>query len=736
MAETLIVKPLGLVLQKAGLISLEQVKIALQAKKSLPNCKIGEIIAIRGWIKPETANFFAEQWPNLALNQQLQPLGQYLKAAGFISERQIEKILQEQSKSHIKFGDYAVLQGLISQTTLNFFLQQLNIIRENKITEPILENYKVFNRIESYILHNQKCDPSDLLKLYREVRQQGEVLSSGDTREVELIKCGLLVCQENKLKVANSKYMSVFNQDWIEEELVSLQPYTNIRLKMFGLEKLTSLPHKVLTAVNYWTGNQPFLTQKVYQTIQEQKIVIAPGQEIVTINELVQKNLIKNWDTGVAATHFKNIQKKFLDNDNFSTESLLEAYKHLWQQRTIKYNDTPQQKKLIKLGLAKLKNQQISLSNPIYSAVFELDWIEKQLKLFAVTDSPISNLKQNLSPIMSSNPFPALTRRTTGLMQSGGNPSHQDKRTTAQNSNSNSGGSSDKVVPVVLSLLAVLLSGTALYWFGNQLLRTINQKQLITKGNLHLEKRNYSEALGIYNRALRVDEDIATVWINRGYALKGLKKYELMLQSCTSATVIKPESELAWNCRGEASYYLEKYQETVAALDRAIALNPKNPVVWINYAQALHKLEQYPASEIAIERGINLLQQNSQGNSVSLPVAYNEQGKSLLKQHKYSQALQAFARSLAYAPNYLSAQQGKALALAKLGQTHEATRIFARVLVRDDLSPEQQAITWLYKGINFCSMKQPTRANGAFEKALQLATDYNQAVKTAQEDCQ
>ncbi len=170
-------------------------------------------------------------------------------------------------------------------------------------------------------------------------------------------------------------------------------------------------------------------------------------------------------------------------------------------------------------------------------------------------------------------------------------------------------------------------------------------------------------------------------------------------------------------------------------MEKAIAINSRLPVVWINYGAALHKLEQYQASEIAKKRAIDLLENSPQTHSSSLPVAYNGQGKSLLKQQKYSQALEAFKQSLVYAPNYLSAQQGKALALIKLGQNQEATAIFNRVLIRDDLSREQQAITWLYKGINFCSMKQPKRAKDSFEKALQLSTDYDRAVKKAQKEC-
>ncbi len=707
MAETLIVKPLGLVLQKAGLISLEQVKIALKAKKSLPHYKIGEILAIRGWIKPETANFFAEQWPNLLISQQLQPLGQYLKAAGFVSDRQIQNILEEQTTSHLRFGDYAVLQGLVSQTTINFFLQQLDLIRGKTVTEETLDDCKVFNKIESYILHNQQCDPCDLLKLYQKIRQEGEITYSNDILEAELLNSSLIVKQDNKLKVANSKYKNFFDQDWIEEELVSLQPYTQIRLRMFGIEKLASLPHKVLNAVNHWTNNQPFLTQKIYQIIQEQNIFMTQGEETAIIDSLVQEYLIQDWETGIAASHFQDIQQQLLDNKQFSSQSLLKTYQHLWQQGEIKYEDSPQQNKLLDLGLAKLENETISISNPIYHAVFNGVWLEKQLKTIDTKSIFVSHSPKNLPPAKID---------------------HKLKLSASPTSN--------RLLPNVLSIIAIIFSGTLLYWFGQQFLQTNNQKQLLTKGNVQLQAKNYSEALVIYNQALRMDQDLANVWINRGYALEGLEEYESMLHSCTSGTIIQPQSELAWSCRGKALFYLEKYQETTEAWEKAISINPNDPLAWINYGETLYKLEQYQVSISAMKRAINLLKNNPKtGDSGSLPIAYNGQGKSLLKQQQYFRALEAFTKSLVYAPNYLSAEQGKALALVKLGKNQEAKEIFERLLIRDDLAPEEQALTWLYKGINFCYMKQPYLAHDAFKKASQLDSEYDKSVKQAQKDC-
>ena len=119
------IKPLGVVLQQAGLVSEYQVKVALQDQAHWSELRIGEIMALRGWLKPETADFFAEQWPTLVSQKRKQPLGQYLKEAALLDEEQISAILSAQRKTRIRFGTLAALKGWIKQTTINFFVESL-----------------------------------------------------------------------------------------------------------------------------------------------------------------------------------------------------------------------------------------------------------------------------------------------------------------------------------------------------------------------------------------------------------------------------------------------------------------------------------------------------------------------------------------------------------------------------------------------------------------------------------
>ena len=120
-------KPLGEVLQQADLVSAAQIEVALRDQTQYQDMRIGEILAVRGWIRQETADFFAQQWLTLLEQKRKQPLGYYLKEAALLNEHQISTILAEQKQGHIwmRFGELAVSKGWLKQHTIDFFLEYL-----------------------------------------------------------------------------------------------------------------------------------------------------------------------------------------------------------------------------------------------------------------------------------------------------------------------------------------------------------------------------------------------------------------------------------------------------------------------------------------------------------------------------------------------------------------------------------------------------------------------------------
>lgn len=125
---------LGELLREAHLISTFQIEEALKEQSKQPELRIGEILAKRGWLKPETADFFAEKWPIIVSQideSSQQPLGYYLQEAALLDQSQMEELLAEQEEKEeqgqlwVRLGALAVFKGWLNQSTVDFLVENL-----------------------------------------------------------------------------------------------------------------------------------------------------------------------------------------------------------------------------------------------------------------------------------------------------------------------------------------------------------------------------------------------------------------------------------------------------------------------------------------------------------------------------------------------------------------------------------------------------------------------------------
>ncbi len=561
----------------------------------------------------------------------------------------------------------------------------------NLIPQPLTEtqiNY--LSKIENHLFYNQECDPKMLFDLYRQIWQQQEIIATGSKAEHELLKSGLVFLDQHKIRLAPALDHDSFNDSWIENQLMRLQPYSKIKLKLFNLDIKASLPYKVLTEVNFWTGGQPFLTQKVCQIIRDRQSYILRNQEVAKISQLVHRYIIDDWEQGAAAAHLLQLRSRLLSYPG-STKSLLLSYQEIWHSQSITFKQTPEQEHLLTIGLIKLEKDKVQIANPIYHDIFDHVWSKNQL---AENEKQIDYFEQNHSP------------------KEAWKPIRDDVKSNFS-----------RVFKIILFFLFV----GGITGLGVDLItkyRQLQEIQKIQQVNDLLVQKKHSAAIAAYDRLLQTDTNQPhLLWINRGYAWSGLNQYDEMLRSCAAATLIKPQAPLAWNCRGEALYYLGQPQAALEAFKKAIAINSQDSTFWLNQSRVLADLQQYNQAISASEQGIKLLSKSKlkkDSDLRELAIAFNQQGQSWLETKQNQQALSAFKRSLEYLPNYLPAQQGRGIALYRLGYYSQAVAAFTEVLQRDDLTREQSAINWLYQGISLCETPQITSATQAFKQVLKL----------------
>ena len=301
--ENIVIKPLGQVLEQAGLISDFQIRTALEIQSTGLEIqskgyrvKFGTILVSQGIVKQKTVDFFAEQLPKLLEQPKTQPLGYYLQEAGLIDAQQIETLLEEQKQTGILLGELLLEKGWLKEKTLNFFLQHLQqtekklkllspseqiiiesfhletksaspysvlkevfdwtgghplltqkvckiisdfnyfipaglevILVEKLVQDRVINNWEnqvlgsYLQTIRNHLLNNTICLPISLLRLYLKILQEQEVNINQSREKKELIKLGLVIERENKLKVSNRLYQSIFNQNWVKKQLLLLE---------------------------------------------------------------------------------------------------------------------------------------------------------------------------------------------------------------------------------------------------------------------------------------------------------------------------------------------------------------------------------------------------------------------------------------------------------------------------------------------------------------------------------
>lgn len=147
---------------------------------------------------------------------------------------------------------------------------------------------------------------------------------------------------------------------------------------MMGLRSVAQDPSAVMSEILYWTGGQPFLTQKLCGIVQTYGEAIAPTQERAIVASLVQTHIIENWEYHDNPEHLKTIRDRLLCDEHRASQ-LLGVYQQVLQQGAIAADNSTEQMELRLTGMVLQQRGQLQPYNAIYTAVFNKRWVEQQL---------------------------------------------------------------------------------------------------------------------------------------------------------------------------------------------------------------------------------------------------------------------------------------------------------------------------------------------------------------------
>ncbi|MCL1474145.1 AAA-like domain-containing protein [Argonema antarcticum] len=175
------------------------------------------------------------------------------------------------------------------------------------------------------------------------------------------------------------KIRNPFNIEYKEIELngFELEAASNLAK---GLENHFKNPTNALKQVLYWTGGQPFLTQKLCKLIQDKKLTspIPVGEEKDCIAKLVQSEIVEKWEFNDPQIHFKTIRNLIFEfNDR--TLQRLELYQQVLQEGAIGADNNTDIMELRLSGLVVKKEGKLKIFNPIYESIFNQKWVAQEL---------------------------------------------------------------------------------------------------------------------------------------------------------------------------------------------------------------------------------------------------------------------------------------------------------------------------------------------------------------------
>ncbi|MGD1906314.1 MAG: AAA-like domain-containing protein [Leptolyngbyaceae cyanobacterium] len=152
-----------------------------------------------------------------------------------------------------------------------------------------------------------------------------------------------------------------------------------------GLEIQTPNTQAILQEVLRWTGGQPFLTQKLCQllvtfsqTAVNDPLNVPPGMEKFWVESVVRDRIITHWESQDEPEHLRTIRDRLL-YDERRTGRLLGIYQRWLEGHPIPTDDSRDQIELLLSGLMVQHKGQLRGKNRIYEAVFNLDWVQRQL---------------------------------------------------------------------------------------------------------------------------------------------------------------------------------------------------------------------------------------------------------------------------------------------------------------------------------------------------------------------
>ncbi|NET24652.1 AAA family ATPase [Okeania sp. SIO1I7] len=153
--------------------------------------------------------------------------------------------------------------------------------------------------------------------------------------------------------------------------------FEEIKPLIEGLETKYARGELLVKEVLKWTGGQPFLTQKMCSLIFASSKENESSGESEWVANLVNTEIINNWENQDEPQHLKTIQDRLLQSKK--SVELLGLLERILTNEKVLLDSSELQKELLLSGIVRRQGKYLVIFNLIYQQVFSIDWLKMQI---------------------------------------------------------------------------------------------------------------------------------------------------------------------------------------------------------------------------------------------------------------------------------------------------------------------------------------------------------------------
>lgn len=184
-----------------------------------------------------------------------------------------------------------------------------------------------------------------------------------------------------------------------------------------------------------------------------------------------------------------------------------------------------------------------------------------------------------------------------------------------------------------------------------------NPKTLITLANSHKYSGDFTKAIQLYEKALKIEPNDKEAWCSLALVYNNVDNYENAIQAAKKATELDPNHQFAWNILALAYMKAKRYQEAITTYEKAISIDSGKKQVWSNLGKLYYKTENYTKAAESLKKSLDL--------DAKYPDIWYLLSKAYSASKRYDLAMNAIDKSLELDPEYDNAKKFKLILSSK-----------------------------------------------------------------------